>query len=296
MSKVKVLCLCGGGIFGAIIAKFLTYIPKDFVKDIDVLSGCSIGGILTNAYACGADPQQILNQFLQSGKKIFEKRFVAKINPLASPTYDNDYLKKMIQKFCGDTRLKDIQNKYPKLKTIIPVLNITDDQYVVFRNFVESDDNIDLVTLSLMTSAAPTYFQGIQYKGKCYVDGGMIQVAPLLTTVTALKNRLGIQFSDMDVLMMGTGTLIDKTPITYNQYVKFNQLDVCLKIIVPYVTLSNQLATKYWAKGLGFNSFEFFNPIQIWGSLDETKNMETMMEDCQMYKKKFLIAWHNFMS
>lgn len=296
MSKVKVLCLCGGGIFGAIIAKFLTYIPKDFVKDIDVLSGCSIGGILTNAYACGADPQQILNQFLQSGKKIFEKRFVAKINPLASPTYDNDYLKKMIQKFCGDTRLKDIQNKYPKLKTIIPALNITDDQYVVFRNFVESDDNIDLVTLSLMTSAAPTYFQGVQYKGKCYVDGGMIQVAPLLTTVTALKNRLGIQFSDMDVLMMGTGTLIDKTPITYNQYVKFNQLDVCLKIIVPYVTLSNQLATKYWAKGLGFNSFEFFNPIQIWGSLDETKNMDTMMEDCQMYKKKFLIAWHNFMS
>jgi patatin-like phospholipase/acyl hydrolase len=50
---------------------------------------------------------------------------------------------------------------YPNLKTIIPTLNITDDQYVVFRNFVDSDDNIDLVTLSLMTSAAPTYFQGI---------------------------------------------------------------------------------------------------------------------------------------
>jgi hypothetical protein len=33
--------------------------------------------------------------------------------------------------------------------------------------------------------------------------------------VTALKNRLGIDFKDMDVLMLGTGSLIDKTPITY---------------------------------------------------------------------------------
>lgn len=294
MSKVKVLCLCGGGIFGAIIAKFLTYVPKDFVNKIDVLSGCSIGGILTNAYASGADPEKVLHAFLQQGKQIFSKRLVARINPLASPTYENQNLKKMIVQFCGDKKLKDINKLYPNLKTIIPTLNITDDQYVVFRNFVDSDDNIDLVTLSLMTSAAPTYFQGIQYKGKCYVDGGMIQVAPLLTTVTALKNRLGIDFKDMDVLMLGTGSLIDKTPITYQKYVKFNQLDVCLKIIVPYVTLSNQLSTKYWAKGLGFNSFQFFNPIQIWGGLDETKNMDTMMEDCEMYKKKFLISWHNF--
>lgn len=294
MSKVKVLCLCGGGIFGAIIAKFLTYVPKDFVNKIDVLSGCSIGGILTNAYASGADPEKVLHAFLQQGKQIFSKRLVAKINPLASPSYENQNLKKMIVQFCGDKKLKDINKLYPNLKTIIPTLNITDDQYVVFRNFVDSDDNIDLVTLSLMTSAAPTYFQGIQYKGKCYVDGGMIQVAPLLTTVTALKNRLGIDFKDMDVLMLGTGSLIDKTPITYQKYVKFNQLDVCLKIIVPYVTLSNQLSTKYWAKGLGFNSFQFFNPIQIWGGLDETKNMDTMMEDCEMYKKKFLISWHNF--
>ena len=200
MSKVKVLCLCGGGIFGAIIAKFLTYVPKDFVNKIDVLSGCSIGGILTNAYASGADPEKVLHAFLQQGKQIFSKRLVAKINPLASPSYENQNLKKMIVQFCGDKKLKDINKLYPNLKTIIPTLNITDDQYVVFRNFVDSDDNIDLVTLSLMTSAAPTYFQGIQYKGKCYVDGGMIQVAPLLTTVTALKNRLGIDFKDMDVL------------------------------------------------------------------------------------------------
>ena len=295
MSKCKVLCLCGGGIFGAIIAKFLSYAPSDFVSHIDVLSGCSIGGILTNAYAAGANPNDVLQAFLKHGKQIFSKRFIAKINPLASPSYENNNLKKMIEQFCGDKKLKDINKIYPKLKTIIPTLNITDDQYVVFRNFVQSDDNIDLVTLSLMTSAAPTYFQGVQYKGKCYVDGGLIQVAPLLTTVTALKNRLGIDFKDMDVLMLGTGTLIDKNPITYDKYVKYNQLDICLKIIVPYVTLSNQLATKYWARGLGFNSFEFFNPIQIWGGLDQTKNMNTMMEDCQMYKKKFLISWHNFM-
>jgi hypothetical protein len=28
------------------------------------LSGCSIGGILTNAYASGADPEKVLHAFL----------------------------------------------------------------------------------------------------------------------------------------------------------------------------------------------------------------------------------------
>lgn len=294
--KHKVLILAGGGFFGIIIAKFLSYVDSDFLTQIDCLSGCSIGGILANCYASGATPNQVLQAFKVGGQQIFNKRFIAKINPLASPTYDNNKLKHFIQQFCGDKKLGDIKQKYPNLQLVIPTLNLTDDNYKVWRNFVQRDCNIPLKTLSLMTSAAPTYFDGVQWEGKCYVDGGMIQVTSILTAVTALKDKLGIQFHDMDVLVMGTGSLIDKQPITYEKYSKFNQLGICLKVVVPYVTLSNELASKYWAKQIGFNSFEFFNPIQIWGGLDETHNMNIMLQDCQMYKNKFLIAWQKFLS
>ena len=66
----------------------------------------------------------------------------------------------------------------------------------------------------------------------------------------------------------------------FDKYKNYNKLDVCLKIIVPYVTLSNELASKYWANQLGFNSFEFFNPIQIWGGMDQTNNLNIMLQDC----------------
>ena len=294
--KTKVLILSGGGFFGIIIAKFLSYINSDFVSKIDCLSGCSIGGILANVYASGANTKDVLQAFLEGGAKIFHKRFAATLNPLASPTYDNKQLKLFIDKFVKDKKLGDIKKQFPNLNVVVPTLNLTDDNYHVFRNFVEQDCDVPLSTLSLMTSAAPTYFDAVKYKGKCYVDGGIIDVTSIITAVTALKDKLGIDFSDMDVLVMGTGSYIDKQPITYQKYKNFNQLDVCLKIIVPYVTLSNQLASKYWAKQLGFNTFQFFNPIQIWGGMDETKNLNIMMQDCEMYKNNFLITWQKFLT
>lgn len=294
--KHKVLILAGGGFFGVIIAKFLSYVKSDFVSKINCISGCSIGGILANVYAAGANTKDVLNAFMEGGSQIFHKRFAASINPLASPTYDNKKLTEFIQQFVGDKILDDVKKQYPNLNLVIPTLNLTDDYYHVFRNFVKQDCDVPLLTLSLMTSAAPTYFQGIKYKGKCYVDGGIIDVTSIITAVTALKDKLGIDFCDMDVFVMGTGSYIDKQPITYQKYKSFNQLDVCLKIIVPYVTLSNQLSSKYWANQMGFNSFEFFNPIQIWGGMDETKNLDIMMQDCEMYKNKFLIAWQKFLS
>ena len=219
------------------------------------------------------------------------------VNPLACPTYSNDQLKSFINMYTGNMILEDVRKKYSHLNLIIPTLNLTDDQYKVFDNISKSeDDDVTLELLSLMTSAAPTYFEAIEYKNKCIVDGGLIEVIPLLTTVTALKSKLGIEFKDMDVLILCTGTLIDKKPITFEEYSKYNMLDVGLKVVVPYVTLSNELATKFWGEHLGFNSFKLFNPIQIWGGMDSTQNLDTILQDCEMYKTQFLRAWRKFLA
>lgn len=294
--KHKVLVLAGGGIFGIIVAKFLSFLGDNFINRIDTLSGCSIGGILASCYAVGAKTDDVLNSFIVGGDDIFSKRLAAKINPLSAPTYSNTELKRFISNYTKDYTIGDIKKIFPHLNVIVPTLNITDDEYKVFDNINKSeDDDLKLQTLSLMTSAAPSYFDGVEYKGKCIVDGGLIQVIPLLTTATTLKSKLGIQFKDMDVLIVCTGNLIDKQPITYQKYQKYNMLDICLNVVVPYATLSNELATKSWGEQMGFNSFELFNPIQIWGGMDQTQNIDTILQDCEMYKTKFLRAWHNFL-
>lgn len=294
--KHKVLVIAGGGIFGIIPSAFLSFVGN-FLDDIDTLSGCSIGGILASSYAAGADPQDVLDGFIEGGDKIFKKRLISMINPIACPTYSNEQLRLFINKYTGDMVLDEVKKIHPNLNLIVPTLNLTDDKYKVFDNISKSDDSdVPLELLSLMTSAAPTYFEAIEYKNKCIVDGGIIEVIPLLTTVTALKSKLGIPFKDMDVLILCTGTLIDKKPITYAEYSKYNMLDVALKVVVPYVTLSNELATKFWGEQMGFHSFKLFNPIQIWGGMDSTQNLDTILQDCDMYKTQFLRAWHNFLA
>ena len=36
--------------------------------------------------------------------------------------------------------------------------------------------------------------------------------------------------------------------------------------------------SKFWGENLGFNSFEFFNPIQIYGGMDDTSITEHILE------------------
>ena len=97
--KHKVLILCGGGIYGAISSKFLSYLDYDFIQDIDTIAGTSIGGVQSCCYASGATGEEVLKAFEQEGKNIFKKRISSKINPLSIPTYENENLKKMLEKF-----------------------------------------------------------------------------------------------------------------------------------------------------------------------------------------------------
>ena len=136
----------------------------------------------------------------------------------------------------GKIKLGDVRGWWPKLDLIIPTLNLTDDSYKVFDNIRHDDDDIELTELALITSAAPTYYAGREYKGKCFVDGGLIEVAPLLTSATALKHKRGISFCDMDVLMIGTGVEQKDHKISTAEYNGYNLLQMATKVIVPYVT------------------------------------------------------------
>lgn len=292
--KHKVLVLCGGGIYGAISAKFLSYLNDDFMKDIDTIAGTSIGGVQSCCYASGANNKDILDAFISHGKQIFTKRTMAKINPISVPTYSNDNLRLMLERFTQNKTIKDIKSVYPKLNFVVPTINLTEDKPKVFDNITEQDKDVSLVEVGLMTSSAPTYFPGIKFEDKCMIDGGLYDVTGLMSGVTCLRGKRGIEFKDMDVLMIGTGNSYNRKPITYEDYTGYNIIQLLLNLIVPYVTLASEKAAEYWGKNMGFNSFCYYNPIQNTGKLDNANEMSKLFEDCDMFKEDFLNTWQQF--
>lgn len=295
--KVKVLIIVGGGIYGCIPAHFLSMLPETDGKpldNVDCISGCSIGGILALAYASGGSLQAMDRVFRDRAEDCFCKRAIAYVNPLANPTYRGDKLDEVLEDILGKYTMKDTREFYPNLDLVVPALNITDDKYKVFNNIAEDDKDVLLKDIAAFTSAAPSYFPGREFQGKCLIDGGLIEVAPLMTTVTALKSLRGIEFKDMDILMLGTGKDISDEPITYEKYDKMTLLDLATEVILPYVTFSNELATVYWGNHMGFNSFNYFNPCKHNGDLADVGAVSKCIKQCNRFKADFLDAWDNW--
>ena len=298
MAKKKLLIIVGGGVYGCIPAHFLGTLPDGLsdLHKVDCLAGCSVGGILAASYAAGHSFRYIDTFFQNHVADCFTKRFCAKINPLACPTYDKDELDYQFNPIFGNLTLGDTRKKFPKLDLFIPGLNLTDDRYKVFDNISEEDKLCFLSDVAGITSAAPSYFGGRLFDGKCYIDGGLIEVAPLITAATALKAKRNVPFEEMDVLMIGTGKDIDDKPITYEAYEDMGLLGIATKVIVPYATLANELATEYWGRNMGFNSFEYYNPCRHNGKLDDCSQVPDMIRQCEQHRTEFIDKYEDWLN
>lgn len=296
--RCKVLVICGGGIFGCIPAHFLGMLPTNaqHMDGVNVLSGCSIGGILAAAYAAGLPFGYVDTVFQARAKECFTKRLAARINPLACPIYRNDTLDSVIGDMLGDVRMYEVRRAYPGLSLIIPALDLTDDKYLVFDNIRGKHEDIPLRDVAGYTSAAPSYFPGREYQGHCVVDGGIIEVAPLLTAVTCIKRNLRVPFLNMDVLMLGTGRDIDDEPLTPRRYDGFGLIGLATDVLAPYATLGNEMSTRYWGENLGLGSFVYFNPCRTNGKLDDVSLIPSLIEQTEQYRDDFLRTWEEWLS
>lgn len=294
--KAKVLVIVGGGIFGCVPTRFLSYLPieEQNLYKVDALAGCSIGGILAAAYATGLTFRSVDYLFSKYADRCFTKTAMARINPLSVPKYSGKALDEALKYIIGNYTMGETRRFYPHLDVIIPALNITDDKYKVFDNISEQDSSVPLTEIAAITSAAPTYFPGREFQGKCLIDGGLIEVAPLITAVTTLKAKRGIEFKDMDVLMLGTGKDISDKPLSMDAYNGLTIAGMALDVIVPYVTLANEIASKFWGDNMGFNSFTYFNPCVNDGKLDNVAVIPEMNEQCDKHKQEFIDTWNKW--
>ena len=196
----------------------------------------------------------------------------------------------------GNRVVSDMKTVYPNLKIVVPALDITNDALIAFENITGKWDNLKLEKIAQYTSAAPSYYEGRNLDGNCIVDGGIIDVDAILTTVVTLKNELKIPFEAMDVFVLGTGEDIDPNPLTLKRYNNLNLLGVATEVLVPYVVLSNKMWGKQICSALDFHYFNYFNPIKINGKLDEYNQIPDLVKEADKHKEEFLEAYNYWLT
>lgn len=284
---------------GVLETHFLSMLPEteQNLDKVDVLIGASIGGILAAAYATGQRSfKEIDDVFQARAKECFVKRCAAYLNPLACPTYKSSSLEKVVRDMIGDVKLGDVSKRYPKLKLVIPAVNLSDDIYVQFSNFTHEYDDIPLWKLAMMTSAAPTYYEGQEWNGACYIDSGLIECDPIMTATTFVKKYLRVPFMKQAVLMLGTGMDRDPEPMPTKRYNGFTKLDVATEVLSEYACLSNKLFVKQIADGLGLGFFNFWNPVNVEGDLADWKSIPKWVAEADKHRTRFLSVWYNWLN
>ena len=319
--KIKVLICAGGGLFGYIITYLMSHLDFDLYSKVDVVSGSSIGGILTLAYSVNSDYKLINYLFEHGAAKIFDKRFLGGI---IGPKYDNKELENFIENIVGDYKLSDINKICNKdLKLIVPTLDYTLTQPRIFTNIdleYAKEYDYPLKKIGIATAAAPTYFPAVEYiwneieknyekmkelsiPSQIYyltqqamkfrtdksvlIDSGVIENIPVITTYTTLKSRYGINVEDIDMFIIGTGDDCSHPMETAKDVTNWTAVDWLVKFIIPYVTESNELASVNFGAQMGFNSFEYYNPLTICGDMDDPNILPTLKKQCDTIVGEF---------
>lgn len=300
-NKYKAVVFTGGGYFGVTIASFLSFLGKDYdmPNHVDCLAGTSIGGIIACALMGGCSTEDLLNGFIDNGKKIFTKRWQNKINPISIPFYSNKALKETIESFVGEQTIGDAKRNFPCTSMFVPATNMTKNRLKVFDTVDPKDAHYKLSEVALYTSAAEFYFDVLEDQGDAITDGGIRECCPVVTTACAIKDKVGVDFKNIDMFVFGVGRSIDGIDAgcgTYKEISGWGALDWVTKFVVPDVTNSNISMSKFWGEHLGFNSFTFFNPIQIYGGMDDVSVTDHILTESIMYKEKFLEEWEKFLA
>lgn len=194
-----ILSLDGGGVRGIATVQFLkrleSILDKPVHKVFDTFIGTSVGGLIAIKLASGDDIDDCINFCARENMvTIMDKSWWDNVTPVQfSPKYDGKGIEKIIKKYIKKIPI----NKCGK-KLLITGYNLNKHDTRVFKS---TKDDIDLQTLGLITSAAPTYFPCIEYSREWYIDGGIGANNPTMVSyVDAMELK-----EDFKILSIGTG-------------------------------------------------------------------------------------------
>lgn len=283
--KTKVLIVAGGGGFGIIPAYFVSRLGVDtLVGVIDVCGGTSVGSDLLCLYSNGLNPLRVYDRFLGALPTLFKQSFFPTIR---GPKYDSKVLMNLLKE------LMPVKFGGLKIPIVVPVMDFKRNKFKVYDNIIkDADCDLDAYIPPLQSSSAPTYFVPF----KCCIDGGIIENIPVMTTLTAIVDKMGIHFNDMNVLVVGTG---------FKPQADRNMQEVAkwyfwqwLKPMLNELTDANEKASTFWGKRLGLNYFNFFNPVALekdWEMDRPQDYIDKLPDRCDKHVENFKKTFQEFL-
>lgn len=204
-----ILCLSGGGARGIFQASLLHHlsqrIEQPYYKQFDMIAGTSTGAIIGIALSLGISTDRILQFYKEKSSEIFSKNIWA--NLTSGSVYSSDILRKNLEEIFQTNTLKDAQ-------TSLLVTASCLDQYKhkIFSNIgpsCQQDKKLTAVDVAMSSSAAPTYFSAVTPQGqdRTFVDGGLWANDPSIVAIFWANKYLGVEFSRIKLLSIGTGEL-----------------------------------------------------------------------------------------
>ncbi|KAK6939574.1 Patatin-like phospholipase domain, partial [Dillenia turbinata] len=251
---ITILSIDGGGIRGLIPGTILAFLEAQLQEldgkearladYFDVIAGTSTGGLVAAMISAPDENNRPLyaakdiNPFyFEHGPKIFPQRrgilgaIWKVLKMLVGPKYDGIYLRELMRKRLGETRLSNTLTNI-----VIPTVDIKSLQPTIFSSYeVKGSPTLDarLSDICIGTSAAPTYFPAYYFANQDYdgntrefnlIDGGMVANNPVLFSVHRIElikafvaiSEVKKQVPDGRLLVISIGTGSSKIDKKYD--------------------------------------------------------------------------------
>lgn len=293
----NILSLDGGGVRGTIEAillnRLLSYCPR-LIRDTDLLTGTSTGGIQALGLAAGMPTTDLRDLYENAAKIIFADCFLDDFRDawkLRGADYSDENLEKILRLQFGDMTLRDLNKK-----VAITAFELDNNRrcghrswkFKVFHNFEGDDCDGDelVVDVALRTSAAPTYFPS---KDR-YVDGGVVANNPALVGIAQALDKRGANkpLSEINLLSLGTGR--------FERYIEGEDLDWGILHWAPhllYMMMEGGVdVVDFQCQQILGKKYHRINPLlHDKFSLDNWKKIPKMVEIAEKFDLQDTIDW-----
>lgn len=174
-----------------------------------MIAGTSTGGIIALALAHGITARQALNIYLERGERIFPPAArLGKVSRVLrwvfKPKHDQAALKEELLRIFGDKVLDDAVTRL-----VIPTFEGRHGEPFLYKTphhpDYQKDRHKKFAHVALHTTAAPSYYPGVDDDGYIMIDGGIWANNPVMNALVDALAGFDIAREDVRILSLGTG-------------------------------------------------------------------------------------------
>lgn len=222
MTPKVLISIDGGGIRGLIALRILKTLEKaagaPIARRAHVFAGTSTGGIIALGLASGMSVDALIKLYEDHATTIFSRGLSKRLTSLfglADEKYSSAPVEELLHSIFKDKTLRSVRRN----EVVVTATNITTRKLHLFSSYYakkDVNDDYPLRYAARATSAAPTYFEPVNFHGEALADGGLIANNPALITAMHIKKLYGWQgLENLKVISLGTGN--HPTGVTHQQ-------------------------------------------------------------------------------